>query len=158
MKLIAGMAAAGTVGFVWGGAADAQGRADLAKGEKAICADLAVRAEGLSASFVEKGWWRLASLDGLVTPDGRNYASTNRTSVFAIEVTSAKNLADVTTVRADQAKRREAVRTADGLRVVYSDFPERLEQVVCTVRADGDQLRWRISLSPKAGFAATKVD
>ena len=117
-----------------------------------------VRAEGLTASFVETGWWRLASLDGLVTPAGRNYASTNRISVFSIELTSAKDFADVKSVCAQEAKRREAVRTADGLKIVYSDFAERLEQVVCTVRADGDRLRWRIALTPKAGFAATKVD
>ena len=124
----------------------------------ATAADFAVRSEGLTATFAEKGWWRLASLDSLVAPSGRNYADTNRIAVFSIDVTAMKDLADFKSVKADQARRREVERMADGLKIVYSDFPERLERVVCTIRADGDRLRWRIALTPKTGFAATRVD
>ena len=58
------------------------------------------------------------------------------------------------------AKEFSCERIADGARLTYSGFGKehKLEKAVCTVRADGDRLRWRIALTPKAGWAVQQTE
>ncbi|MBO7687096.1 MAG: hypothetical protein J6V72_11965 [Kiritimatiellae bacterium] len=58
------------------------------------------------------------------------------------------------------AKEFSCERIADGARLTYSGFEKehKLEKAVCTVRADGDRLRWRITLTPKAGWAVQQTE
>ena len=118
-----------------------------------------VNAGQMSASFVESGWWRLASVDRLTDASGRGYGSTNRVALFSIELVSTGNFTNKLNVTAADAATRTAEKLPGGMKITYSGFRDLLERVVCTVRTASDgKLRWGIAVTPKNGFAATAVN
>lgn len=117
-----------------------------------VAADLAV-------SFRSSGWAASAAVERISDGTGRVYTADAVTPVFSVVVVSVADFADAKTVTAFDAAKRTAEPLADGQRLVFADFKERLEKVVCTVRStDNGRLRWRIAVTPKPGFAATLVD
>lgn len=115
--------------------------------------------KAISVSFVESGYWKLAAIDRVTDGAGRRFTAGKPISLFSVELSPVGAFSEKTTVEARDAGVREVERIPDGLRLTYSGFRERLENVVCTVRTGAaGELRWRIAVTPKEGFAATEVN
>lgn len=91
----------------------------------------------------------------LVTADGYDFAAAKaQEPLFTLKLTRADAFTNSVTVTAAAAAACRAEPTADGVRLVYGEIGAAVEKVVCTVRAvPGDvKLRWRIAVTPKAGW------
>lgn len=100
---------------------------------------------------------RKGAVSRLVTARGAELGSRLGTvPLFRVELARVDNFTNAVTVTANDAARFVVERDgADAVRLVYEDLGTALEKVVCRVAggtADA-KIRWRISLTPRAGWA-----
>ena len=109
-----------------------------------------VASASLTATLDEKG-----TVERLTMADGYDFiAPATKTPLFSLRMTREDCFTNSAFVDARAAASCVAEPIPGGLRLVYGAIGTAVEKVVCSVRADaGDaKLRWRIAVTPKAGW------
>lgn len=104
---------------------------------------------------------RRGSIVSMCNAEGREFASQlDVHPLFRVTCRQDGVLTNVCEASANDARKFTAERTSSGYRLVYEDVGRAVAKVVCTVLAKekDPSLRWRIALTPKAGWAVTKAD
>ena len=86
-------------------------------------------------------------------------ASVKGGSLFTLWLVREDNRLETASVHSHEAKSFAVESVADGARLVYGGFAKAVDKVVCTVASgpDDDKVRWRIAVTPKAGWKLTET-
>ncbi len=91
--------------------------------------------------------------------DAREYVSqTAFQPLFKFDCCAAGKFKDVKSVKSFQAQSYKAEKIDGGYKLIYKDVAGILDEVVCTVVASGDDIKWRISWTPKKGWAVIEAE
>ena len=89
----------------------------------------------------------------LSTADGHDFlVPGTKTELFALTLSREDALTNTMSVSSASATSFRREPFAGGVRLHYGAIGAAVEQVVCTVREDGEKLRWRIVVTPKPGW------
>ena len=89
---------------------------------------------------------------------GRDYASpVARFPLVELGCCPVANRAKQVLVTTRQAAGFAVERTANGVRLVYRDLGDAVEEVVCTVEAKDEDVLWRLSAKPKPGWGVVET-
>ena len=95
---------------------------------------------------------RLTTAAGVTIADERG-----NVPLFEIVMTRPDNLSTTVVNSAESALTCAVEPQGNGVMLRYSGFAEGLEAVICTVRPDGDRIRWNIGAAPKSGWAVERT-
>ncbi len=117
----------------------------------AVAADVACSTLTVGLDESKKG-----EVARLTTAGGRELASTGcRANLFELTFFRTSSPTATMSVASGQAKSFRAQNRSGGVRLVYEDLGEACEKVVCEVcvkGTDDDRIRWRIDVTPRAGW------
>lgn len=113
-----------------------------------------VRSSTLCVKFDESAKGEVCS----AVAHGRDYVSpVARFPLVELSCCPVMNREKRVLVTTRQAKRFAVERTANGVRLVYRDLGDAVEEVVCTVEAKDEDILWRLSAKPKPGWGIVET-
>jgi len=116
-----------------------------------------VRGDALTVSFDVGRKGRVCAVKGV---DGVDFSSRGSTPLFSVVLLETAHPMNGNALTSDQAKSCVREDVPGGVRFTYTDFPGKLQKAVCTIvtAPEGDEVRWRIALTPVPGWAVHQTE